>query len=76
MPDAVVVYSIYGLNPTEIFTLVRVTVTLVVIFFTIRTSFKRTYHLMFLILSVAILYYSSTELYAATATDAATYVEC
>jgi hypothetical protein len=73
---AVVVYGIFGLDIAAIFDLVRLVVTLLIIVLTLRIPFKRKYHWMFLILSLAILYYSSIEFYAATATDAATYVEC
>ena len=70
----VVTYPLFGLTITGIFTLIRIVVTLVVIFFTIRIPFKRRYHWTFLILSLGFFYYSAAQLYATTVPDATIYV--
>jgi hypothetical protein len=69
--DAVVVYRIFGLDLDATFALVRVLVTLVVIFFTIRIPFKRNYHWMFLVVSIVILWHSFFNFYDQLATNAA-----
>jgi hypothetical protein len=70
--DAVVIYRIFGLDVYALEDLVRVAVTLVIIFFTLRIPLKRKYHWMFLVLEIALLWYSAMQGYGANALDAAT----
>jgi hypothetical protein len=69
--DAVVVDRIFGLDFLAIFALIRVFVTLVIIFFTIRIPFKRNYHWMFLIVSIVIVWHSVIWAYLQVATSSA-----
>jgi len=72
-PEAVVVYRIFGLNTSTIFALVRLVVTPFIVYLTLRIPFKRTYHWMFLIVSVVFLLYSGVSAYANSAPDAAAF---
>jgi hypothetical protein len=69
--DAVVVYQIFGLNFLAFFALIRVVVTLIIAFFTLRIPFKKNYHWMFLAVSIVIIWHSAIWVYLQTATTAA-----
>jgi hypothetical protein len=56
VPDAVVIYRILGLDTYAILALIRVVVTLIIIYYTLRIPFKRTYHWMFLAVEIAMLW--------------------
>jgi hypothetical protein len=56
VPDAVVVYRIFGISLDALFALIRDVATAAVIFLIVRTPFKRKYHWAFLALFVAILF--------------------
>jgi len=70
--DAVVVYNIFGLNFEAVSALVRVVVTPIIIYLTIRIPFKRTYHWMFMILSLVFLLMASAVVWYELSPDAAT----
>ncbi|MDA4127825.1 MAG: DUF835 domain-containing protein, partial [Thaumarchaeota archaeon] len=72
MPDAVVVYRIFGLSVSAIFSLARLVVTPVIIFFTLRIPFKRNYHWMFLIWTICTLWLTAFLSLAQLSTDVAT----
>jgi hypothetical protein len=71
-PDAVAVYNIFGLNYGGAAALLRVVVTAFIIILTIRIPFKRTYHWMFLALSVVTFLFVVGALYYSLSADAAT----
>jgi len=71
-PDVVVIYRIFGLDVFAIENLLRVVVTLVIIFFTLRIPFKRRYHWMFLVVEIALLWYTAAAFYNQLAPNAAT----
>jgi hypothetical protein len=68
--DAVVVYRILGLDLTGLFALVRILVTLVIVFFTLRIPFKKNYHWMFFVVSLVVIWHSVFFLYIQLATSA------
>lgn len=70
VPDAVVVFRIFGLTLTGFFAVVRVLVTLVIVFYTLRIPFKKNYHWMFLVVSLVIIWHSFFFFYIQLATSA------
>jgi len=57
--DVVVVYGLFGLTYDAIFALVRIPVTLFIIYLVVRTPFKRPYHWAFLAMNVSFLWLTS-----------------
>jgi len=72
VPDAVVVYRIFGLSLDALFALFRVIVTAAIIILTLRIPFKRKYHWAFLAWNFAFLWGTSFAFLAQASTDAAT----
>jgi hypothetical protein len=73
MLDVAIVYY-FGLDLNAIFSVIRLVVVIVILFLTFRIPFKRTYHWMFLVLTLAVLYYSSIGLAFQLATNATTFL--
>jgi hypothetical protein len=66
------VYSFFGLNFSAFTGLIRILLTAVIIIFTIRIPFKRTYHWMFLIVGVVTILFVLVLFYYSISPDAAT----
>jgi len=71
--DAVVIYRIFGLSIGAVIALVRTVVTAVIVVLTLRIPYKRKYVWMFLVVEVAMLWYSVASFNEAIAPTAATY---
>ena len=72
VPDAVVVYRIFGLSLDAIFALFRIPVTVAIIILTLRIQFKRKYHWAFLAWNFSFLWAVSFAFLAQASTNAAT----
>jgi hypothetical protein len=68
----VVVYGLFGVSFGAITALLRVFVTAAIIIVTIRIPFKRTYHWMFLILSVVTILFAASAAWYELSPDIAT----
>jgi hypothetical protein len=73
--DAVSIYYIFGLDIQAIFSLVRFVVTAVIVVLTIRIPYKTRYHWMFLVVEIALLWYSGWLTYIVNAPTGAVFYE-
>jgi hypothetical protein len=73
--DTVAIYYIFGLTTNAIIALVRFVVTAVIIVLTLRIPYKRKYVWMFLIVEIAMLWFSGWLVYIQNAPTAAAYFE-